>query len=301
MCDFSVIIPHYNDSIKLERLLLSIPQDNGFVQVIIVDDKSSEQDSLEKLKEKYPHCEFYDNNSSVKGAGVSRNIGLKKAMGQWLLFADADDFFVDRAFDILKSYKNNREDIVYFAPTSLIESSGDLSDRHLFYQQMVIDKLNVNDDRIRYNFVVPWSKMIKRSLVMKEGISFDEIIASNDINFSLKTGLAAKSVLAVNEVVYCVTRDAGTLTTTLSKETFISRYGAIREYNQLLRKHNLPQYQEPLWTYVKMASKIDVKLVLKVLVDCIASSDKVIPDSYLRYIRSPKAFLKRLKKNNINK
>ena len=82
----------------LLRCLGSIPIRED-VQVIVADDNSdiTEVDdvNLFSLPEKYPHVEFIwgKNENGRKGAGYARNLGLEKAKGKWLVFADADDFF----------------------------------------------------------------------------------------------------------------------------------------------------------------------------------------------------------------
>ena len=93
----SIIIPHYNRPHYLRTLLLSIPHLEE-IQVIVVDDKSTEyQQEYECLKKEFSdrNIEFYDNDE-VKSAGTCRNIGLRHAAGDWLLFADSDDYFISR-------------------------------------------------------------------------------------------------------------------------------------------------------------------------------------------------------------
>jgi hypothetical protein len=55
----------------------------------------------------------------------------------------------------------------------------------------------VEDDskeiNLRLLFSVPWAKLIKKDLIDRHNISFEEILASNDINFSVKTGYYAQT------------------------------------------------------------------------------------------------------------
>ena len=99
MITFSVIIPHHNIPKLLQRCLDSIP-DIPDVQVIVVDDNSSKEmvdfDHFPGKERKYTTFVF---DKSGGGAGRARNIGMKQAEGEWLVFADADDFFVDNAFN----------------------------------------------------------------------------------------------------------------------------------------------------------------------------------------------------------
>ena len=89
--EISIIIPHYNSTEMVRKLIDSIPVDNR-IQTIIVDDNSSEDlFELEQYLSQLPNdkkVELYKNNTGVKGAGSARNVGLDHAEGKWLLFAD---------------------------------------------------------------------------------------------------------------------------------------------------------------------------------------------------------------------
>ena len=62
-----------------------------------------------------------------------------------------------------------------------------------------------NEDVLRYQFVNPVCKMVLRSLVTKYNIRFQEVPASNDLMFSVKSGHYAEKVKAVDKIVYVIT------------------------------------------------------------------------------------------------
>ncbi|MDR2791812.1 MAG: glycosyltransferase family 2 protein, partial [Tannerellaceae bacterium] len=115
---FSVIIPHKNIPDLLQRCLDSIPRRKD-IQIIVVDDDSDE-DKVDFSR--FPclddeHVETYLTKES-KGAGYARNIGLTYAKGEWLLFADADDFFTEGAFDHFFAARTLPHEIIYFKSES---------------------------------------------------------------------------------------------------------------------------------------------------------------------------------------
>ena len=99
---FSIRIPHYDIPDLLMRCLKSIPVSKE-IQVIVVDDNSPHADTyLERYPElSRPYLEFI-RTTKGGGAGYARNVGLDHAKGQWLLFADADDFFVEDIYIKIK-------------------------------------------------------------------------------------------------------------------------------------------------------------------------------------------------------
>ena len=132
--NLSIIIPHYNSSNFIEKLLLSIPNKKD-IQIIVVDDKSepSHIKVIDELKKKY-NFDFFQNNRN-KGAGTCRNIGLEKSKGKWILFADSDDFFVDNFYQKVSTYFNNLSDVIFFSPTSQYIETGKIADRHLSFKK----------------------------------------------------------------------------------------------------------------------------------------------------------------------
>src|SRR5690606_20485542 len=117
--NYSIIIPHKNIPKLLERCLWSIPRRKD-LQIIVVDDNSDplivDFDNFPGLND--PAVEVYFTKEG-KGAGYARNVGLSKAEGRMLLFADADDFFNYCIHDILEEYKDCDTDIVYFKSNSV--------------------------------------------------------------------------------------------------------------------------------------------------------------------------------------
>jgi GT2 family glycosyltransferase len=84
---FAVIIPHYNDVVRLERCLQSLQvNDLQGVEVVVVDNNSDQ--SLDEIKTKFP--EFRVVVEMEKGAAAARNRGVVESTAPTLLFLDAD-------------------------------------------------------------------------------------------------------------------------------------------------------------------------------------------------------------------
>lgn len=238
----SIITPHYNTPESLIRLVQSIPARKD-IQLIIVDDNSTQDLSIfEEFMEKEQERSilFLKNTSGVKGAGASRNVGLKQVQGKWILFADADDFFVDGFYDKVESYLESDYDMVYFPPTSMDVRTGEISSRHVMYMELVEGYAKESSlkhlTEMKYGFCTPWSKLIRADIMKSNHISFDEIMVSNDIMCMTKCAYYSKNVAAADGVIYCVTRGGKTLTSEKDESRFdtrievlINRYTFLRE------------------------------------------------------------------------
>lgn len=240
MINLSIVIPHYNSSQKVEKLLSTIPFRDD-VQVIIVDDRSNSDECMKLLtiKESYSF-ELYK-NEGVKGAGACRNIGLEKVLGRWVLFADSDDYFYDNFYQKVSSYFYENIDVVFFRPTSIYLDTNELANRHLSITERLDKYSKLSDEKseleLKYKIAPPWAKLINMKLITEYNIRFDEVIASNDVMFSTKVGYYLKEFIVSNEILYVVTRSHGSLTVTLSEEVHKSRLDAFISQYIFLKKN----------------------------------------------------------------
>lgn len=237
----SIIIPHYESWNLLNTLLLSIPQKNNF-EVIVIDDHSNHNKRrIQKLKKQFPAFIFEINDHGKKGAGAARNKGLRLATGKWLLFADSDDVFTSHLSDKLEPYLNSSSDIIYFTPTSFNDETKRESSRHTQYEKYINNYLESNNHqdelKLRYNFLVPWSKLIKHSLIAENNIDFEEIMYSNDVLFSAKIDYHAKHIAASLNVIYAVRESSHSLTSVMDQTIFQQRFHAWLDYAIYLRNN----------------------------------------------------------------
>lgn len=238
---FSIIIPHYNSWNELQELLNSIPEKND-LEIIVVDDHSDNAfQKIEKFKKKYTHVEFYFNDIQKKNAGVARNKGIEVAKGSWLIFADADDKFSPDFFKTIYHYQDSKEDIIFFKPLSFSEIKNFESKRHLRFSQYLLEYFHSpslkNELKLKFFFVVPWSKMIRSTIVKANKIYFEEVIVSNDILFSAKIAVEAKSIKASNETIYLVRQAPGSLTNLIDEEKFKIRFEEWLKYVVFIKEN----------------------------------------------------------------
>lgn len=240
-CQVSVVVPHYNSPELLVNLLDSIP-DVEQIEVIVVDDNSTvELAQVEHYVQKRNNVQFFVNDFGVKNAGASRNVGLKHVTGDWILFADSDDFFVEGFMDAVSPFLDSDYDMVYFPPTSMDLKTGELSSRHVMYMEMVLAAFHKptikNITEMKYAFCSPWSKLIRSSMMRENGITFDEVAVSNDIMCLTKCAYHCKRIGISDKTIYCVTRGGNSLTTNKDEkrfdtrvEVFVNRYTYVREH-----------------------------------------------------------------------
>ena len=104
---YSIIIPYYNGSKTIDRLMLSIlfQHMNNDIEVIICDDCSPEDpEILNSIINKYSNLlTIKQTKTDINGGpGAAREKGTQLATGQWICFCDNDDELVPGTFSKVK-------------------------------------------------------------------------------------------------------------------------------------------------------------------------------------------------------
>lgn len=205
MIDFSIIIPHHNIPSLLQRCLDSIPERDD-LEVIIVDDNSSTSKvdfkTFPGLNKRGITCIF---DKEGGGAGYARNLGLDAAVGKWIMFADADDFYNTNALNALfDKYKKSDFDIVYFNALSIYDNGEKckIQCRINQYFQAIRRKKKWGFEGLRYNTWEPWTKMVRKSYIDRYHLRFQEIFRRNDLLFGVKANVYTTNFSIYDKVVY---------------------------------------------------------------------------------------------------
>jgi len=236
MINYSIIIPHKNIPDLLQRCLDSIPRRDD-VQIIVVDDNSDTDkvdfENLPGSNDPYVEIIFAKNENGRKGAGCARNLGLERAKGKWLVFADADDCFTDCFNEVLDLYKDDeKHDFAHFLMTSTDLKNG----RHLGINNILCEIKKTDD----WNVVIhggPCGKFIKNNIV-KGKIWFQEINVCEDWLFSVEVITCSKvKKIDTNFIIYCITERVGSLTYARTLQDELQRFGACCDVIDYLKKN----------------------------------------------------------------
>ena len=96
----SIVIPVYNGEKYIEECLNSLSkQSYENIEIIIINDGSTDSTWEILSCGKYFGDKYKLINSTNNGVSCARNIGIKKANGDYLLFLDVDDYLDSRAIE----------------------------------------------------------------------------------------------------------------------------------------------------------------------------------------------------------
>lgn len=235
---YSIIIPQRDCAALTRRCLESIP-DRQDIEVIVIDDNSKNEEELRCVEKEIQRSSLkFIYTDEGKGAGYARNVGLKQATGEWLIFSDADDFFTNNAFDVFDRYADTDNDYVTFYHKSVysdtLEPCIRYSVRNKYLDAYLKNPSKSTENKLKYADIVPWAKMMRRSIAVVNDFKFDEVPASNDVTFVSHMAYKSRKFVASSEYVYVLTYRKGSITRINNKENDYSRYIVSLKFNLFL-------------------------------------------------------------------
>ena len=175
--DVSVIIPMYNLEKFIGQCLDSLKEQSWRdFEVICVDDGSGDS-TCDIVKE------YMDSDGRIRlvsmphcgRAGIMRNEGLKHARGEYCLFLDGDDFFEPEMIEkALRKAREDQADICLFDARLYNEKSKKYKEiDYVLQKEYFPEHIPFEGKSCPYIFNIttgcPWSKLIKKSLIDKNG------------------------------------------------------------------------------------------------------------------------------------
>lgn len=173
--DLSIIIPCFNSSKYVDRALDILLKKQSVherisVEIIIVDDGSEMPYSL---PENIHHQSIKIFRQENLGVSAARNLGLKKASGEYILFHDSDDDYLDDIWIFFA--KINKSNDVYF-----------FNLRTITYDNSVIKNYNNN----------------KKNITNIAGYDMLKLMFEKELNVNICAGFYKKKTLREKKVVF---------------------------------------------------------------------------------------------------
>ena len=207
---FSIIIPIYNVEKYLRQCIDSVLAENFLdCEIILVNDGSPDGcgEICDEYANKYSHIKVIHKHNG--GLSDARNAGIKEAKGDYLIFLDSDDYWIN----INKNQKN------YIG-------GGILSDLQLLTNDKIDLILHPSSDNIRRipkeisftnndfinnfealvksNYYVSnaWTKIVRREIIIKNNLFFPKGYIHEDLPYSLALARFVKTFAIYNNPFY---------------------------------------------------------------------------------------------------
>lgn len=281
MFTVSVIIPAFNAERFIEKAVLSALQQQGVLEVVVVNDGSTDntQVILEKLQDADGKIKIYHHENRInKGRSASRNLGIKKAIGNYIAFLDADDFYLQNRFDNDKKIFNENKNAegVYNAIGVHFYRDATVAEKEELHLTTVTE--SIRPEKL-FETLLSGKKgyfsidglIIKKSVFEKTGYFSEYLIVAEDTELILK--MALKAVLISGVIDNPVTLRGVHEENCFSNEDLYRVY-RIKMYDALLR-----------WCMREKIALERVSAVLKLLWDYRLRYEKTIWEDLVYWAR----------------
>ena len=200
MNKLSIIIPAYNAERFILDCLNSILNDDfSNFEIIIINDGST--DKTQAIIENISDNRIKLFNNKNHGVSYSRNYGLKKALGDYVMFVDSDDTIKHNSLKKMMNYaKKYKPDII------ISQFEEEKSDLMIFENKKINDiiealivpnKNYLNSSLLGYS----WGKVYSKHVI--ENIFFDEKIRfKEDTLFNLNAYFNSKKIIIISDKCY---------------------------------------------------------------------------------------------------
>lgn len=193
MVKVSIIVPAYNVEKYIEKCLETlVNQTLKEIEIIIVNDGSNDNTKqiAKEYAQNYPEKIKYVEKENG-GVSDARNYGIKIATGEYISFLDPDDYAELNLYE--KMYNK------------AIEENSDLVDCNFYWEypkrlKLDEEKTYTNkQEMLVYTRVMPWNKLIKRSIIEENEINFPIGLRYEDVEFTYKLVPYCNNVSFVKE------------------------------------------------------------------------------------------------------
>ncbi|MCL2493163.1 MAG: glycosyltransferase [Clostridiales bacterium] len=260
----TVIVPVYNGKEYLDRCVDSVlSQQIKEIELILLDDGSTDG-SVEKLRElEAAHPELIKVFTHPnKGVANTRNEGIERATGKYILFLDQDDYFDP---DYMKTFFDAAE----AAQADVVIGGYRRPDKD---GRIRFTVRPTNEEYIRYKNLQAWAKIHRTAFLQGNHIRLFQNPIGEDIPFTLRENALAANVVMIDYVGYNWYYNESSVSLTI--QTGLDRN--IDGILNLLNEIHKTRTDKPLFAYIV------VKTVVYLLLAC---GRVDAPETFLKYYR----------------
>lgn len=239
---FSVIIPVYNVENYLHECVDSIvSQTCQDFELILIDNGSTDSSGkiCDEYAAKYTNVRVKHLMPNVMASGA-RNEGQALAKGDYILFIDSDDYYIDnKVFEKLKEKTWGDPDVVLFNHVDFFEKTGTYGKKpyNMGVQTEGRTAVEICSDLIDADAYSnsAWSKAIKRSVLEDNDIYFTPGLTVEDNDWYYRVVLHLKTIAIVNEPLYVYRRRlSGSITSTGTLKNVIDCLNVIEKWTTII-------------------------------------------------------------------
>lgn len=241
----SVIVPIYNT--RMEYLVKCVEsilnQTYSNIEILLLNDGSTNNEIrifLNNCLKKDSRIKVINKENS--GVSSTRNLGIKKANKEWIMFVDADDYLTPNACKNLIEETDIEVDVV-ISKNYIINLNNVITEiNNKGQHNKIINTDNekkelINsifyDQNTTYHYVdTPWAKLYKRDFIINNEIKFKEDLKmAEDTLFNFEAFLKAKKISYIHLPTYYYRKNEDSVSNSINY-SIIENYKKVFKYYQ---------------------------------------------------------------------
>lgn len=214
MCKISVVVPVFNAEKTINRCVSSIlSQSFKDFELILIDDGSTDSSYSLCLEAAEKDERIRCISSECRGASFVRNLGIDEARGEYITFADSDDYIDSGCFEFMyRKITDTKADIVI---CGYMFECGDTVIKNNC-GEMLLDKSNYNESMITLKskelIDSVWNKLYSLDFLRRTGVKMPVGEVYEDIAFNLDLLSYGPKIAVFNESFYHYVQNMGSVT-----------------------------------------------------------------------------------------
>lgn len=235
MKKLSIIIPVYNTEKHLKKCFDSIiNQNNSEIEVVVVNDGSTDNSEviIKEYISKYKDVFTYYKKDNT-GVSDTRNFGVEKASGKYIMFLDSDDYIDKKLYDNIKKYIDEDIELIKYKMQRVDENDKILE----IVPGATFDKITGEEgfNKLYGTDVLldsPCVYIIKKDIFVRNNLKFKVGTEHEDFGLIPFVIVLAKSMVSTNFYGYYYVQSQGSLMRNENYKKTIKRvYDALGHYD----------------------------------------------------------------------
>lgn len=303
MADISIIVPIYNAEKFIKKCVDSLlNQTKKELEFILINDGSTDKthDILKTYKDK--RIKYFKNKN--QGIGKTRNFGIEKATGKYIIFIDSDDYIEPTTCEELYNKAIKEKADVVVCDFFKVYDDGSIEDINL--PSFKTSKLKDNPNILIDINLSPWNKIYSTKLIKDNNIRFAEGIKYEDVPFVSEALDRANKIAKLDKKLNYYVIHGNSETTVRDKRIFdiLKIVDMIRKYfkNKTYMNDIVDKLTVRIVTNynIQQRQQKDIKVGMEFIDDAFAYLKKEVPDYKDNKYYENRSFLKRtIEKNKL--
>lgn len=236
----SIIIPVFNAENTLKRCLDSVlQQKDDELEIVVINDGSKDlsDEIMQEYKLRYPEIISYYKKQNT-GVADTRNYGIAKAKGKYIMFLDSDDYIDIDLYSIIKQYIEKNIELIKFKlqrvdeNNNIIEkvtgpifeqTTGEEGFKYLYASDVLLDS--------------PCVYVMKKDIFIRNKLLFNVGTEHEDFGLIPFVIVLASSMISIDFYGYQYVQSNGSITRNNDyNKTKKKAYDALKQYDEALIK-----------------------------------------------------------------